>query len=191
MKVEGGGLYFVEGVLATIEVKSTINKAELKTSLENCKSVLSLVINGEHPEEAEARITFYMERENITHEQAEQRFWYMFHPATYVFGFSSKLSLQATAQCIADWWEIMVALIRAIFLSCPELSTQAISLDLSMTGVSDLIRQRKRSNHECVQNSPALSVVCRASDGCCEFQTWFEKFCRKFSIQDLGVRSFG
>ena len=104
MKVEGGGLYFVEGVLATIEVKSTINKAELKTSLENCKSVLSLVINGEHPEEAEARITFYMERENITHEQAEQRFWYMFHPATYVFGFSSKLSLQATAQCIADWW---------------------------------------------------------------------------------------
>ena len=46
MKVEGGGLHFVEGVLATIEVKSTIDSDELKTSLDNCRSVLALSPHG-------------------------------------------------------------------------------------------------------------------------------------------------
>jgi hypothetical protein len=62
MKVEGGGLYFVEGVLATIEVKSTIDSRELKASLENCKSVLDLMPRGEYPEQAESRINFYKQR---------------------------------------------------------------------------------------------------------------------------------
>ena len=59
MKLDGGGLYFVEGVLATIEVKSIIDTSELRGSLENCRSVLALWPHGEHPHEAEARIKFY------------------------------------------------------------------------------------------------------------------------------------
>jgi hypothetical protein len=105
MKVEGGGLYFVEGVLATIEIKSTIDSSELEISLENCRSVLELSPHGEHPEEAERRITFYMQKGNLTHVEAEHRFWYMFLPATYVFSFNSKLSLNTTRTCIKHWWE--------------------------------------------------------------------------------------
>jgi hypothetical protein len=93
MRVDGGGLYFVEGVLATMEVKSTITSDELKVSLENCKSVLGLSPHGEHPEEAEARIAFYMKKGGLSHQMAEHRFWYMFRPATYVFAFPNCLSI--------------------------------------------------------------------------------------------------
>ena len=104
MKVEGGGLYFVEGVLATIEVKSTIDTVSLKDSLENCRSVLQLWPHGEHPHEAEARIKFYAEKGNLTPEEAEHRFWYMFRPATYIFAFCSKLSLDSTCSAVVEWW---------------------------------------------------------------------------------------
>lgn len=104
MNVEGGGLYFVEGVLATIEVKSTIDSNELKTALENCESVLTLGINCEYPEEAAAQIDFYMKKHSLTRDDAKQRFEYMLHPATYVFSFISKLSMETTASCISEWW---------------------------------------------------------------------------------------
>ncbi len=105
MKVDGGGLYFVEGVLATIEVKSTINSDELRGSLENCKSVLELQPVGEHRQQAEDRISFYMHKGGLDHKKAEQRFWYMYRPATYVFSFSSPLSFDTTCTCIKSWWE--------------------------------------------------------------------------------------
>jgi hypothetical protein len=123
MKVEGGGLYFVEGVLATIEVKSTINSAELRASLDNCKSVLDLAINGEHPEEAAARIAYYAEKGGITEKEAEQRFWYMYRPATYIFGFSSQLSFPTTWTCIRDWWEGIACAHSAHFPLLPRVIT--------------------------------------------------------------------
>jgi uncharacterized protein DUF6602 len=104
MKLDGGGLYFVEGVLATIEIKSTIDTSELKGSLENCRSVLALWPHGEHPHEAEARIRFYADKGNLTRDEAEHRFWYMFRPATYIFAFRSKLSLDTTCSAIVEWW---------------------------------------------------------------------------------------
>ncbi len=103
MKVEGGGLYFIEGVLATIEIKSTIDNNELRASLDNCKSVLELQVNGEYPEEAESQIKFYMSKGGLTREMAKERFNYMIHPATYVFAFNSKLSLDTTCATISSW----------------------------------------------------------------------------------------
>ncbi len=104
MNAEGGGLYFVEGVLATIDVKSTIDSNELRTALENCRSVLTLEITGENLDEATAEINFYMAKHGLTWQDAEQRFHYMSYPSTYVFGFNSKLSLDSTVSCITDWW---------------------------------------------------------------------------------------
>ena len=123
MKVEGGGLYFIEGVLATIEVKSTIDSAQLKASLENCKSVLELNISGEHPEEAKAQIAFYAEKGNLSNTEAEQRFWYMFRPATYVFGFNSRLSFETTHSCITSWWQNIGCLYSAHFPLLPRVIT--------------------------------------------------------------------
>lgn len=104
MKLDSGGLYFVEGVLATIEVKSTINTAVLEGSLDNCKSVLELDPYGEHPEEAKQQISFWAKKGNITEAQAEHRFWYRFKPATYVFAFNSSLSLETTTTAVSNWW---------------------------------------------------------------------------------------
>jgi len=43
LEVEKGvGLYFVEGVIATIEVKSVLNSERLREALENCESVMSV-----------------------------------------------------------------------------------------------------------------------------------------------------
>jgi hypothetical protein len=105
LKTDGGGLYFVEGVLATVEVKSTIDVDQLETALENCKSVLQLGVWGEHPEEASARIEFYMRKHGIQAEHARDRFHYMFRPATYIFGFNTKLSFERTCQTIVEWWK--------------------------------------------------------------------------------------
>jgi hypothetical protein len=106
MEVDGGGLYYAEGVIATIEVKSTINKREeLEGALENCKSVLVLGINGEYPEEAAAQVDFYMEKGGLRADAGADRFDYMLHPATYVFGFNSKLSHESTTLCIKNWWD--------------------------------------------------------------------------------------
>ena len=123
MKVEGGGLYFVEGVLATIEVKSTIDSAELVKSLNNCKSVLDLHVNGEHPEEAAARIAFYAKRGNLSQREAEHRFWYMFRPATYTFAFASKLSFHTTYSSVKDWWESIDCAHSAFFPLLPRVMT--------------------------------------------------------------------
>jgi hypothetical protein len=123
MRVDGGGLYFVEGVLATMEVKSTITKEDLQISLENCKSVLSLSPHGEHPEEAEARIAVYMKKSGLSREMAEHRFWYMFRPATYVFAFGSQLSFDTTCTCIQSWWQAVGCQHSAYFPLLPRVIT--------------------------------------------------------------------
>jgi hypothetical protein len=119
LTVESGGLYFIEGVLATIEIKSTLDTEKLKTSLENSKSILTLGIMGEHPEEAAARIRFYEQKCAITHAEAEQRFWYMFRPPTYIFSFNSSLSHQTTVSGIKTWWEAIGCKHSAFFPLLP------------------------------------------------------------------------
>jgi hypothetical protein len=105
MNLDGGGRYFVEGVLATIEVKSVINNREtLSGSLDNCRSVLELNPVGEYPEEDERRIQFYMHKGGLSHEMAKHRFWYTFRPATYLFAFRSDLSIETTCECVTSWW---------------------------------------------------------------------------------------
>jgi hypothetical protein len=105
MELEGGGLYFVEGVLATIEVKTTIDRDQLQAGLDNCQSVLTLSPVGEYPNEKSERIKFYMDKGNLTYNEAEERFCYKFLPATYIFAFNSKLSLDTTCEYIKAWWE--------------------------------------------------------------------------------------
>jgi hypothetical protein len=58
LELEGGGLYFVEGGFATIEVKSTMDSEQLAGSLDNCKGAgypddvlgITLMRKAFHPE---------------------------------------------------------------------------------------------------------------------------------------------
>lgn len=75
-------LFFLEGVVATIEVKSQLNKRKLKNALFNCRSVKILAANGIH-----------------SCHQHEKRF-----PATYVFGYQGyKQRLTDLKQAISEW----------------------------------------------------------------------------------------
>jgi hypothetical protein len=106
MRVEGGGLYFVEGVLATVEVKSDVNSRDLKGALENSKSVLELTPACDDPKQVKHRIEFYMEKYRIQeYKTAEQLFNYRIRPATYLFSFNSQLSFKKTVDCVRSWWE--------------------------------------------------------------------------------------
>jgi hypothetical protein len=107
MRLEGGALYFVEGVIATIEVKSTVNTAELRGALENCKSVLERGVHGEHREEAARQMEVHTRLGGILPADAEQRFKYRIQPATYIFAFNSALTFDTTAKAIKDWWNEM------------------------------------------------------------------------------------
>jgi hypothetical protein len=104
LEMNGIGQYFVEGVLAAIEVKSTITTAELHRALTNGKSVLDLGIKGEHPDEAEKQIAFYRNFYRCSAAEARDLFRYRIHPATYLFGFRSELSLETCAQSTLSWW---------------------------------------------------------------------------------------
>lgn len=101
---EGAALYFVEGVLATIEVKSTINSAKLTEALDNCRSVLELRVVGEHQEEMERRVAHYQKEHRLSQQEAVDRFWYMMRPATYVFAYRSELGISRTRDVIGEWW---------------------------------------------------------------------------------------
>jgi hypothetical protein len=134
MKVEGGALYFVEGVLATLEIKSTINSSGLNAALDNCKSVLELSPRGEHPDEAGSRIEWYMRSGGLTSAEAEQRFWYKFRPATYVFGFKTELSFETTCLRIQSWWNDIGCSYSAQFPLLPRVFTAGTTVGLIEDG---------------------------------------------------------
>ncbi len=90
--------------MATVEVKSTITRNELAKSLTNTQSVLNLGVKGEHQEEADAQIAYYMKASKCSKSEATDRFNYRIHPATYVFAFKSDLGLKTFSESLAEWW---------------------------------------------------------------------------------------
>lgn len=100
------GLYLAEGVIATIEVKSTLNKRELKKALGNCLSVMTLssyaarasmdAVCKDHSksDKEQKHKSFEMKREGA--------------PYTYVFaylGYKGRNPAQHIYDCVDEWWE--------------------------------------------------------------------------------------
>lgn len=123
LKIEGGGLYFVEGTLATIEIKSSIDTNQLNGSLDNCKSVLDLQPYGEHPHEAAQQIKFYRDKGGLSEAEATDRFHFRFRPATYIFAFKSALSFETACNGIAAWWHVLGCPHSAYFPLLPRVIT--------------------------------------------------------------------
>lgn len=90
MEVDPGiGLYPVEGVIATIEVKTRLNKKELGIALDNCKSVLDLELGSPALGGFEARVAgLIKENKHRTEQEAKIRAGCELMPATYIFSFS-------------------------------------------------------------------------------------------------------
>ncbi len=104
LSTEGGGsLYFVEGVIGAIEVKSTLDSEELETALTNCHSVTSLSprivdVNAMH------RFREYLEKQQkLTANQAAEMAVCQVKPRTYIFSYRSKLRTKTTMNAISKW----------------------------------------------------------------------------------------
>ena len=104
LEIEGSGLYMVEGVIAAIEVKSTLDTGQLILALDNCKSVLDLMSCGEDEHQMHERIDFYKRSGGLTDEHAQERFTYNFLPETYIFSFTSDLKWDTSFDKIYEWW---------------------------------------------------------------------------------------
>jgi hypothetical protein len=106
LRTEGGGsLYFVEGVIRAIEVKSTINREKLIEALDNCHSVMALSPHGADIADMDAFAAMLRREQDLTPEQSAQAAPEQVRPKTYVFGFRSTLSQETTTDIINGWYK--------------------------------------------------------------------------------------
>ena len=82
------GLYFAEGVVATIEVKSTLDASTLREALDNCLSVKMLDVE-------------YPSKQGKASDFCDARYW---TPATYIFGYGGyKTQLPKLKTALLNW----------------------------------------------------------------------------------------
>lgn len=100
---DGFGLYFAEGVIATIEIKSTMTITELRRSLDNCHSVLDLpLIVSQEDLNLLAAKNFDSSRESAA--DFEQRIYSALKPDTYIFAFENKVSHKKFGNTVDEWY---------------------------------------------------------------------------------------
>jgi len=100
----GLGLYPLEGIIATIEIKSTLTKPKLSEALENCRSVLALNPWLQDAEPWRARARALAER-GFSLPEGRRRAGYEFIPSTYIFSFQSRLKRLALSRGVNAWFE--------------------------------------------------------------------------------------
>jgi hypothetical protein len=101
---QGVGLYFVSGVIATIEVKSTLTKRELNGALENCLSVMKIT----HPvnkADAMRRRTEIAAGPHLSIGDAQAVLNWELTPRTYIFAFKTKMNCIAIGGAVAKWYD--------------------------------------------------------------------------------------
>jgi hypothetical protein len=104
-EIENGiGLYPIEGVIATIEVKSTMTIKTLRDALENIFSIFQLIPGFEDPKPWGRRIQQLVAtglEENI----AKRKVAYEFIPSTYIYAFNSKIRMKGLSTTVDNWFE--------------------------------------------------------------------------------------
>jgi len=106
-EIESGiGIYLLEGVIATIEVKSTLTKKSLFEALENTHSILQLT-PGLVSSTASRWTTRAkaIEAEGYSSKEAMRKAGFEFMPATYVFSFNSKLRAKGLCKSVDNWFQ--------------------------------------------------------------------------------------
>lgn len=101
--VDGFGTYFVEGVIAAIEVKSRLWKADLFEALENCRSILNLQYMASS-EQLSRRAEEVADQRGIAVHVATQLVGAEVLPSTYVFGFTGYQRPKALMEAVGDWF---------------------------------------------------------------------------------------
>lgn len=108
LEIESGiGMYLIEGVIATIEVKSTLTKEHLLEALENTNSMMSLSpgIVKFKGIRFKQRIDGLIHDQGIDRVEATRRAYYELVPSTYVFAFHSRMKAKSLANQVSDWFD--------------------------------------------------------------------------------------
>ncbi len=100
----GIGMYPIEGVIATIEVKSTLNKSSFREALENAESVINLSPHMKETIQFRRRVEKYKNDLKIISMEAQRRASYEFIPATYMFSFKSRLGKKGLSKNVDEWF---------------------------------------------------------------------------------------
>jgi hypothetical protein len=95
------GLYFTEGLIATVEVKSKLTRAKLQSALKNCHSVMSVTGHLSSFDPLNKHATTLMKK-GITQKQATDAVRWKLTPRTYVFAFSSDLNAKRMCGIVTD-----------------------------------------------------------------------------------------
>jgi hypothetical protein len=103
LRTGAGGLFLVEGVIATVEVKSRLTRKTLEGSLENCASVAILRARCRHKPEQESWIQWHTKLRGCDPATSESQFWTEMVPATYIYAFSSAMTLDRTIETYGRW----------------------------------------------------------------------------------------
>lgn len=103
----GIGVYLLEGVIATIEVKSMLTKKTLYEALENTYSFLELTpgLVSSTASRWMARVKA-IEAEGYSHKEAMRKAGFEFIPATYVFSFNSRLRAKGLSNSVDGWFKV-------------------------------------------------------------------------------------
>ncbi len=104
----GINLYPVEGTLATIEIKTRLNKSEMIKALDNCLSVMKLGINYREDDTMKEVIANIKSKKNLNNDNSiKQMIHGYMSPKTYIFGFNGfKSNVDNFLKIIKEWGEI-------------------------------------------------------------------------------------
>ena len=94
-------LYPVEGVIATIEIKTNLDSTStLHTALDNCLSVMKLPFMIKNKDQA---VNAFSEKYSLSSELAQKRLAWDLSPKTYIFAFNSNYTQQRLLNDIQAW----------------------------------------------------------------------------------------
>jgi len=120
---DGIGEYPIEGVLATIEVKSTLTINELKCALSNCTSVLRLAPGIPSGQPFSDKTRDLVERSGKAPHDAFLTVGFQFLPASYIFAFNSRMRMKSLSSNVERWWnandkpELLVPLLPRVVVA--------------------------------------------------------------------------
>jgi hypothetical protein len=101
----GMGQYYVEGVIATVEVKSTLTTKTLDEGLENCAAVLDLHGHVTSYHGMNLAAANLLRTKGLSPKDAEGTVKAMLKPKTSIFAFGSDLSTHSIAAQVAAWYD--------------------------------------------------------------------------------------
>ncbi len=99
----GVGMYPIEGVIAVIEVKSTLTRRELFNALENTRSLINLTPGIERAPFWKQHIDELI-KTGLNEDDAKRKAYFELIPASYIFSFSTKLRKRGLSNAVDEWF---------------------------------------------------------------------------------------